>query len=279
MINPWKRIEVNHYTLCHPGVDANAQGARLAHITDIHMGRWVKPRHVEALARYVNAHAPDLAVLTGDYVGYNKRDIARCAASLRLLQAPAFATLGNHDHWASADMCHRAFEQAGIELLANQARRVRSPQGHQFWLVGVDDAFTRNHDVEQAFEPVSGDGFRLVLSHVPELGPELDRKGADLILSGHTHGLQFNIPGVAAPLAARFGMEYITGAYPMDDGGLLYVSRGLGSASWPWRYRASPELAFFTLEHASAPELILERREVTSLEGHRRWRRGRTPVV
>ena len=77
MINPFKRIEVNHYTLRHPRVGEEARGLRLAHVTDIHMGRWVKPGHVRQLAAFVNGHSPDLTALTGYYVGYSARDALR----------------------------------------------------------------------------------------------------------------------------------------------------------------------------------------------------------
>jgi predicted MPP superfamily phosphohydrolase len=139
----------------------------------------------------------------------------------------------------------------------------------------VDDAVTRNHDLDQAFDEACQSFFQLVLCHVPELAPEAARRGGHFILSGHTHGLQFNIPNVAEPLAARFGMTYIGGAYSLP-GAMLYVSRGLGSASWPWRYRASPELTFFELAHGQSPALELQRRETLSLKQPpvmRRWRR------
>lgn len=265
MINPWKRIEVNHFIVRHPRVDHRTEGMRVAHITDIHLGRWVKPRHVEALSHYVNQRSPDLTVLTGDYVGYSRRDISRCADALGHLEGPVFATLGNHDHWASTEASVEAFERAGIPLLNNTSHPLTTPGGHQLRVIGVDDAVTKRHDVEAAFSGVDDDAFRLTLCHVPDLSPRVARAGADLILSGHTHGLQFNVPRLAASLATKLGMRYIEGAYTLDARCMLYVSRGLGSASWPWRYRAAPELAFFRLEAGEHPELVLEHRLHASL--------------
>ena len=274
MINPLKQVEINHFVLRHPSVDARTRGMRVAHITDIHLGRWVKPRHVREIASYVNAAEPDLTVLTGDYVGYNRKDIDPCAEALAHLQGPTYATLGNHDHWACTETSLNAFERVGIPVLSNRSVSVRTARGHDLRLVGVDDAVTRRHDVDMAFEEIGGDeGFRLVLCHVPELGPSVARAGGHMMLSGHTHGLQFNIPRVTRNLAARFGMKYIQGAYAFD-GCMLYVSRGLGSASWPWRIRAAPEMAFFTLQPGPRPELILEHRLTTGIL-HNARRRGR----
>lgn len=273
MFNPFRKIEVNHFTFRHPRVGEEAHGLKVAHITDIHHGRWVKSHHVEEVAQYINSHKPDLAVLTGDYVGYNKKDILPCAQAIRGLDAPTFVTLGNHDHWACTHTSLDAFESVGIPVLRNRSQVLETPRGHKLRLVGIDDAVTKNHDLESAFSSACQNLFHLVLCHVPELAPAAIGQGGHLVLSGHTHGLQFKIPG-AEPLAAKLGMTYIDGAY-MFDRGALYVSRGLGSASWPWRYKATPELTLFRLEHGDTPSLELEETQLISISHPRRWRRTR----
>ncbi len=274
MINPFKNIEVKHIGTSHPSVDERTEGLVIAHITDVHHGRWVKTGHVEELVALVNRRNPDIVVLTGDYVGYSKRDIYPCVGAFAGLEAPTFATLGNHDHWACTDTCQRAFADFGIPLLSNESRRVSTAGGHQLRVVGVDDSFTNNHDVERAFVDVGDDEFVLVLSHVPELGPELAEAGGHMVLSGHTHGLQFNIPGVADRIARRFGMVYTEGSYTFDTA-MLYVSKGLGSASWPRRYRAAPELTFFELTSGHEPAMSLAHQEIVTVKKPRRPLRQR----
>jgi predicted MPP superfamily phosphohydrolase len=256
MINPFKRVEVNHLTLKHPRVDERTDGMLIAHITDVHHGRWVKSHHVKEVASWVNAQKPDLTVLTGDYVGYSALDIEPCVNALRHLDGPVYATLGNHDHWASTKASLEAFERAKIPTLNTASALVQTRRNHQLRVIGVDDAVTKKHDLDLAFSEARGGCFQLALSHVPELAPQVAQRGGHLILSGHTHGLQFNVPRVAEPLANKLGMSFIGGPYHLEES-LLYVSRGLGSASWPWRFRASPELTFFRLEHALQPSLTL----------------------
>jgi len=264
MINPLKRVEVNHFTLRHPKVDDRTRNLVVAHVTDIHLGRWVKPRHVEDIAAYVNRQRVDLAVLTGDYVGYNKSDLAPCIEALDKLDVPAFATLGNHDHWASTELAEAAFARSAVSMLSNRSLSFTTHRGHALRIIGVDDAVTGHDDVAGSFAEATDDLLRLTLCHVPALAPQLSEAGADLMFSGHTHGLQFNVPGVARLLESRLGVKYIGGGYEVG-GTLLYVSRGLGSASWPWRFRAAPELAFFTLQPGHRPELILDHRLQTTI--------------
>lgn len=255
MINPLKSIEINTYRLWHPKVRADQNGFTIAQISDVHQGRWVKPRHMRQVVDFVNAQNPHLVALTGDYVGYNYRDLIPAIETLGDLQGPTFAVLGNHDHWTCTDTALKTFAAVDIPVLSNRAillDHALSP----IEVVGVDDHMTKNSDVDAAFDEVQGDSFCLALNHVPSIAPHLARRGADLILSGHTHGYQFNIPGITNRIAQGLGAEYHVGAYYLD-GSYLYINRGLGSASWPWRIGAAPELSFFELAYGENPRLEL----------------------
>ncbi|MBH23658.1 MAG: hypothetical protein CMH57_04155 [Myxococcales bacterium] len=262
--NPFTQVEVNHHTFTHPRIDARTQGLRLAHLTDIHYGPWIRGPELEALVRFVNAQEVDLVVLTGDYVGHRRSDIAPCVEPMAGFNAPTFATLGNHDYKACHEETQRAFDAIGVPVLVNASTRVTTARGHQLTVVGVDDAVTRHHDVPEAFRDADPEAhFCLTLSHMPEIAPEIAEHGGHLILSGHTHGLQFDTP-IMRRLARRIGMSLVMGAYPLDNG-LLYVSQGLGSDLFPWRYRTRPEIALFELSAGPAPELTLERQGVLDI--------------
>ncbi len=255
MINPLKSIEINTYRFWHPNVGKNQTGFRIAQISDIHLGRWIKPRHMEQVVDFVNAKHPHLVALTGDYVGYNRRDLIPSIETLGALSGPTYAVLGNHDHWTCTDTALDHFAKVDIPVLSNRAILLDHDLS-PIEVVGIDDHVTDNADVETAFADVRGDSFTLALNHVPSIADRVAARGADLILSGHTHGHQFNIPGITHRLAKSLGVEYHVGAYYLD-GSFLYINRGLGSASWPWRIGATPELTFFELARADQPRLEL----------------------
>ena len=260
MINPLKQIEETFFTLHHPALPGKLDGVRVTQISDIHMGRWVKPHHIRQLVARINHQAPDLVALTGDYVGYDKRDLRRCAEALAGLKPKSYAVLGNHDHWAGTELAAAAFHGTPIELLTNALRVHRPrPGAPAIHVIGVDDLVTGHADVEKAFaEHDPGRAFGLTLNHVPSLAPSCAEAGAHLILSGHTHNFQFNIPRLTNRLARSFGVQYYAGPYRINEA-ILYINRGLGSASWPWRVRAAPELTHITLRSGRQPLLEFER--------------------
>jgi uncharacterized protein len=80
-----------------------------------------------------------------------------------------------------------------------------------------------------------------------------DAHGGLVQFSGHTHGGQFNIPGITERIFRRYGQPYIKGHYQVGVH-QLYVNRGLGFGfGGPYLRRgAEPEVAFFTLHSAAA---------------------------
>lgn len=71
----------------------------------------------------------------------------------------------------------------------------------------------------------------------------------DLALSGHTHGGQFRIPLIGAVYCPDQGFfaKYQSGVYTEGDT-TMYLSRGLGSSTIPFRAFCRGELVFITLK-------------------------------
>lgn len=228
-----------------PGLD----GLKIAHLSDLHLRTGVKPRRLHLAVEMLNELGPDLVVLTGDYVCISSRPLPALTAALRQLSAPAYATLGNHDHWSGARKVRGALEQAGVEVLRNEHRALPSSRG-TLHLVGLDDPITSHHDPEQAFAGVPPGATTVVLSHDPESADYLHPYQPALILSGHTHGGQVYFRRLTPFMARKIGRKYLSGFFEVE-GALLYVSRGLG-ATLPLRFRAPAEVACLTLRSAVA---------------------------
>jgi len=202
-------------------------------LSDLHVGALTGRRRIREAVRLANAARADLVVMTGDYVCYSRRDVDAIRAQLEGIEAPRLiATLGNHDHWIGGDRVARALEQCGFEVLANSQARV-DVRGAPLQVIGIDDPVTRQHDLDAAFR-AAGEGTRVALCHGPELADEIARRGADLILSGHTHGGQIFIRGITDRIIERIGLRYVSGFYEVGAA-RLYVSAGVGSSSVPVR--------------------------------------------
>jgi hypothetical protein len=241
-------VDITRHDVPIPALPDSLEGVTLAHLSDIHFGRWIKDASLQRVVDAVNLLKPDLVMLTGDYIGYSTDPVRACARVLGSLKAPIWATLGNHDHWAGAAHVVEAFENVGINVLRNEWRAI-SLGDSSLYVVGLDDMHTQNHDAARAFDGLP-DGPTVLLSHIPEGAALPEAKRAHFALSGHTHGGQIRVPGLTSMMLKRYRMRYVHGLYEIDGGPRLYVNRGLGSTTMPLRFGAPPEVGFFTLRRA-----------------------------
>jgi predicted MPP superfamily phosphohydrolase len=200
----------------------------------------------------MNHEAPDLVVMLGDFVD---ADVWRegvvssesVAARLGRLEAPlgAFAVLGNHDWQCGGERVANALRRAEIAVLEDEALEV-SVRGQPLWLAGVGDLRERDPDLDAALAAVPAGEPVLLLSHDPDVFSDTPEQ-VSLTLSGHTHGGQVNVPVVRRHfIPSRAGDRY-AGGHVEEGGRHLFVSRGVGTAGLPLRFRAPPEIAILTL--------------------------------
>ena len=104
------------------GLDPRHDGLRIAHLSDIHVGRMTPAAHIRAAIDLANDAAPDLVALTGDYVCWRRHEIDAATEQLAGLRAPrVLAVLGNHDYFTSGPRMRAALTACGYEVLRNQA--------------------------------------------------------------------------------------------------------------------------------------------------------------
>ncbi|TVQ98785.1 MAG: metallophosphoesterase [Deltaproteobacteria bacterium] len=225
---------------------------RVAHLSDQHVGR-VTPLPVQQAAiAAVNAQKPDLVLLTGDYVCHSLDYLDQLESLLCELKAPAFAVLGNHDHWSGAWEVRRTLHRAGVTLLDNAHTTVRIGSD-RLQLVGLDDAYTGHADSRKALRGLRPDLPAIGLSHIAEEAPRLWRAGVPLVLSGHTHSGHIAVARLHHLLIGHAaGHRYVHGLYGdrgAGEEGALYVSAGIGASVFGLRVgeRARREVTLFDL--------------------------------
>jgi uncharacterized protein len=245
-------VEVVPVSLVLPRLDAVFDGYRIAQISDIHADGWMTPGRVLSLVNLVNAEAPDLVAITGDFATYSRfrsliRHASRLVVPLRRLQATdgVVAVLGNHDHKTDARTVRRVLAASGVIELHNAVLTLLRG-GESLYLCGVDDLKEGAPRLDRALEGLSEEGAAVLLAHEPDFADESAATGRfDLQLSGHSHGGQVGMPLLRYPFLPKLSRKYPTGLYRVGDMS-LYTNRGLG-AHPRFRFNCRPEITVFTL--------------------------------
>ena len=238
----WSRQEVDL-----PGLPAALDGARVVHLSDLHASPAVPLRYLRRVIDRVNALSPDLVVVTGDLITHAAHFMPGVAGELGRLRGRlgTFAILGNHDYWVDGPRMARHLDAAGVHHLRNASVDLDGLR-----LLGVDDHWTGNDDLERAMAGVGAHEPTLLLMHNPDLLFEAASAGVHVALCGHTHGGQVRLPWYGAlVLPSEHGFEqgwYSEGATRM------YVNRGVGTLKNRARLLCRPEVLELTLRSAPA---------------------------
>jgi predicted MPP superfamily phosphohydrolase len=210
----------------------------LLHISDLHVERF--GQREERLLQIVQEIAPDIIVLTGDYVNLSYvDDLVAHADTRRVLEALSsgegytapggvYAVLGS----ATVDRNSAPlFDGLSISLLRDESSIVDLGQGRRLALLGLDCSHDPERDTERlksvAAQAPTG-ALRVLLYHSPELITVAPQFDINLYLCGHTHGGQVRLPLFGAVVtSSKLGKRFEMGHYQVKDTH-LYVSRGVG---------------------------------------------------
>ena len=86
----------------------------------------------------------------------------------------------------------------------------------------------------------------IILAHNPDSIPLLKDFPGDIVLCGHTHGGQINLPWLWKKFTLLEDMRYKKGLFQLNNK-WLYISRGVGGVM-QFRWFAMPEIVLITLE-------------------------------
>ncbi|MBO9621045.1 MAG: metallophosphoesterase [Niabella sp.] len=244
------------------------KGFKMIQISDVHSGSFTNKAAVNRGIDMILKENADVILFTGDLVNNMATEMKEYIDSFSRLKAPmgVYSTLGNHDYgdyhsWSSAaeknanlDHLKAIHGQMGWRLLLDEHLPLEK-NGAQIGLIGVQNIsgkarFHSYGNMAAAMKGTENYPFKILMSHDPShWDSEVNKKypDVDLMLSGHTHGMQF---GVEIPGFRWSPVQYVykqwAGLYEKGRQ-KLYVNRGYGFIGYPGRVGILPEITVFEL--------------------------------
>jgi len=250
-------VLTNEYRIAVPNLPEAFSGFRIVQLSDIHYGRLTPLIFIKGIVERANDLKPDLIACTGDYV-YRKSssdEIDEVWQVLSRLSAPhgVWSVLGNHDHWSDAARADYWLKKNGQDLRHKAVRIERN--GQALWLAGAGDLMEDHRNLDQVLTKIPDRDCRIVLAHNPDTADSDYSRRIDLILAGHTHGGQVQIPFYGPPYLPVRNKNYVSGVVTTSRSSQMFISRGIGWSILPVRFNCYPEIAVLELVPKPAPPL------------------------
>ncbi|HDZ54207.1 hypothetical protein LCGC14_0160390 [marine sediment metagenome] len=257
-----KTIKIERFSIEIKNLPPSFRGVKIAHLSDLHSKNFSeKENKVLEILQSLN---PDFIFITGDFINETTKDLESCQNFWKKLSESyskkVFGVLGNHDHYhPQFKIINNLLEESGIKILENEAVILRRNEdfihpirklsiSNGVYLIGVDDPHEGYDDVEKAMAGIEAGASKILIAHSPEIFRKVKGKGVDLVLVGHTHGGQINIPFITnLLLPLKYDKKYKSGLFE-ENSTFLYVSRGIGTTLLPIRFNAPPEIALIELK-------------------------------
>lgn len=248
-------FQIKHFAI---GERGGTKKIRLLLLTDLHIKKHLWP-YYRKLARTVNRIGPDLILITGDTLDGHSR-IAPVDRFLGLLRhdIQKVAILGNHDHYDEMPVSTLAelYQKHKCDLLVNRTSSYMIRR-QRLVITGLDDFIESDSCVVEALQDTGWEKHHLLLIHSPLQQESVlqrlrdlnaGRKAADrinirYIFAGHNHGGQVRFLNLVPKLPIMSG-SYVDGWYN-EKAPFLYVSKGFGTSTVPFRFGARAEICLF----------------------------------
>lgn len=184
--------------------DKNTGTLRVALLADSHVGTTFSGAEFSKHLTRIEKQQPDLLVITGDFVDEDttKADMLDACRALKDIKTKygVYFVFGNHDkgnygnnsRGYSGDELVAELEKNNVTVLQDESILIDD----KFYLIGRQDASEQEEfggsraKISELTEGLDKSKYMIVLDHQPVDYAAEAKAGADLVLSGHTHGGQ-----------------------------------------------------------------------------------------
>jgi uncharacterized protein len=263
------KYDVKRLQLAFENLPQSFKGLKIVHISDIHSGSFTDKKAVLHGVEKIMAEKADIILFTGDLVNDRATEMEEYMDVFNRLKAPmgVYSTFGNHDYgdyvsWPyngvskeqNLEDLKKVHADLGWRLLMNEHVALEK-NGEHIALLGIENwsnkaRFPKHGRMELAHPGTEKYPFKILMSHDPshwDAQVKKDYPDIDLMLSGHTHGMQF---GIEVPGFKWSPVQYMytqwAGLYKQGTQH-LNVNRGFGFIGYPGRVGVLPEITVIEL--------------------------------
>ena len=246
-------ITIKEINVINEDLPKSFYGYKIAHISDIHYNNTIFKKDLKKVFNTINKSKPNIIVITGDlldkkikYTDKDKNDLVELLNSLK--SEYKYIITGDHD---KSNLFKEIINNTDFKLLDNSYEIIYNGDYDPILISGLS---TSSDNINIANKLNSTDSiikqykitYNIMLMHEPSLSEEINTDNYQLLLAGHTHNGQINIPFIKKVLLPKNSKAYTKSYYKLNDCD-LYISNGIGTTNYKARLFNKPTVYLYRL--------------------------------
>ena len=250
-------IKVHEYNIINENIPSSFDGFSIVQFSDLELGTTFEVSDVPKLVEEINSLSPDLVVFTGDIVAPNhsisEEDQEKLANELAKIDPNIgkYSVRGDDDQYT--DVYNQVMAKADFKDISNSYELIYYKGLVPIVMYGLDSLNADAQEYTHTFSYPSKDedatymaSYRILLAHEPDTIDYVERFNISLMLSGHSHNSEINVPYLRDYYNIKGASKYYSESYKVG-GTELYISSGLGTSKYKMRLFSKPSISIFRL--------------------------------
>lgn len=237
-------------------IDNSFDGLKIVHFSDLHYLRITNKEITKNIIKEINILNPDIVVFTGDLIDkdYNPtntdiNDLKELLLSIKSKYGK-YSVIGNNDN-KIRETIEDIYTNSNFILLNNDYDIIYGNNNDKLFIGGLDTYSYDKSDIDKVmtyFADNEDINYKIILVHEPDYIDIINSKYNDinLVLSGHSHNGQVNIPYVKKLFLPFGSRKYYENHYKVNNTD-LYISSGLGESRINFRIFNKPSINFYRI--------------------------------
>lgn len=252
-----KGFHIKEYNIVNENIPSSFDGFSIVQFSDLEIGTTFFVEDIKNLIDEINSLKPDIVVFTGDIVApnytINVEEQKTIIEEFKRIDAQIgkYSVRGDDDQYT--DIYNQVMAGAEFKDLSNSYELIYYKGLTPIVMYGLDSLIASTQDYEGTFSyPASDEDttymatYRILLAHEPDTALHIGEYNISLMLSGHSHNSEINIPYFKNLYNIKGASTYFNEYYKIE-GTELFVSSGLGTSKFKVRLFDKPSISIFRL--------------------------------
>ncbi len=247
-----KKIVIKEYNLTSKKIPKELDSLKIVQISDIHYGTTIQKKELKSIVKKINYIYPDIVILSGDLLSKNtdfkEEEITSILKEIKV--SSKYAVSGNEDF--KNNLWKNILLNSGFKIIDDTYELFYKESSSPIIISGVSTNLVNKKDISEKtssskdYISKNENYYSIFVLHEPDYIDKLDLNSYDLVLSGHSHNGYINIPIIKNMFLEEGSQKYYENYYKVKNTD-IYISNGLGTSSFNYRFNNRPSFNFYRL--------------------------------